>query len=389
MYKVLYLTQFGQIGGGETSLLYLIKHLSKRKFEAHVILPHKGQFYERLMSQKVKVHILNLPPYIIRTFFVPGFSPQASIKLLQLAKVVKPDLISVNHLTLSVYAGIISKYLHIPTIGTAHGNWDSHYPYQNLIYKFFINKIIANTQNTAANLQKHGIYPKKNIQTIHFGIDPHHFRPPTLQEKAKATDMLSIPQNHLVVNCVGRLDPQKDHLTFLRAAKKVIEKRNNVYFLITGSQKGDFSNTKNKYIHSLREFLKTNKDLDKHVKFLNYQKNMQNVYWATDILVSTSSSAAESFGLSLLEAASCQIPIVATKTASQNLIVKNGHNGYLTKPKDTKSIAEKINLLLTNEKLRQEFGKNGRILVSKEFTIETYANKIQFEYLKLIKSKNE
>lgn len=386
MKKILYLSQFGQVGGGETTLLYLISKLDKKKFEAHIIIPQKGQFYDRLKNLKVKIHILELPPYLIRTLFIPGTSPLALAKLLKLARRINPDLIHVNQLTLSLYAGIIAKILKIPTVGTAHGIWDSLYFFQNLIYKFFIKRIIANTPMTAQNIKKHGVYKTNNIKTICFGIDTNLFTPASLKEKIQAKNIFDIPRGYIVISNIGRLDPQKDHLTFLKCAKIILEKNRKVFFLIVGAVEGDFSKkgSKGDYISRLKNFMAAESQLSKHLKFIPYQKNMTNIYRATDIAVSTSSSPAESFGLALLEAASCGIPIVSTKNWSQQLIVKNGQTGFLVSPQDPKTIAEKILILATNSKLRKEFGENGRKHIAGNFQLQPYVTRIENVYLSLL-----
>lgn len=390
MYKILYLTQFAQVGGGETALLNLISKLDKKKFETHVVLPRKGQFYNRLKKLNVKIHILTIPPYLVRMLFVPGMSPFALTKLLKLAREINPDLIHVNHLTLSIYAGVVAKILKIPTIGTAHGIWDSLYFYQNLIYKFFINRIIANTYKTANNIKKHKFYPSKNIETIYFGIDTNLYKPPTNRQKIKAKKSLNIPPDHIVVSNVGRLDPQKDHLTFLKCANIIIQKTNMVRFLIIGSKEADFSSssTRSNYLTTLKDFIGKNRELSDYVKFIPYQENMTAIYQATDILVSTSSSQAESFGLALVEAASCTIPVVSTKTASQHQIVKNGQTGQLVKPHDPKVLAEKIFTLVNNPQLRKTFGINGRNHVIKNFQLSRYVNEVEKNYLKLLGFQN-
>lgn len=379
--KILYLTQFAQIGGGETSLLYLISKLDKRRFEAHIILPQKGQFYNRAKKLKVKIYILKLPPYLIRSLFVPGLSPPALAKLLKLTKYIKPDLIHVNHLTLSIYAGIVAKILKIPTVGTAHGVWDSFYFYQNLFYRFFIRKIIANTQKTANNIIKHRLFPQKNIKIIYFGVDTNLYKPATQVKKIKAKKAFNIPSDYLVISCVGRLDPQKDHLTFLKSALLVSHKIGKVKFLIVGSKLGDFSNRKNAYLEKIQLFLKQHPTLSKNVVFGGFIESMVGVYHATDILVSTSSSIAESFGLALAEAASCAIPIVSTKTASQQLIVKNGITGYLLPPKNPELLAEKMLKLIKDKTLRKKLGQRGRLHITKHLTIENYVKKVQDLYL--------
>lgn len=384
--KILYISQFAQVGGGETALLYLLSKLNTKKFEAHIILPQKGQFYQRLKNINVKIYILDLPPYLVRTLFIPGSSPIAIIKLLKLTRKINPDLIHINHLQLSIYAGIVANILKIPTVGTAHGVWDSLYFYQNLIYKFFLKTIIANTPETALNIRKHGFYKTNKIKTVLFGIDTNLFKPASLKEKIQAKNIFNIPNGYIVISIIGRLDPQKDHMTFLKCAKIILEKHLKVFFLIVGGVEGDFSkkDSKGNYLKGLKNFIASERQLSNHLKFTPYQEDIRNIYRATDIAVSTSSSPGESFGLALLEAASSEIPVVSTKNWSQQLIIKDGQTGYLVKPQNPKSQAEKICKLISNSRLRHKFAKNARKHAILHFQLQDYVKNIEKIYLSLI-----
>lgn len=381
--KVLYLSQFAQIGGGETSLLYLISKLDKRKFEAHIILPQKGQFYNRLKKLKAKIYIIKLPPYLIRSFFVPGLSPFALKKLFKLTKKIQPDLIHVNHLTFLLYAGVVAKVLKIPTVGTAHGVWDSFYFYQDLATSLFADNILANTPHTANFLLRRKIVKPNKVKIIPFGIDTSYFKPAAGHQKLAARKALSLPQTSFIVTIVGRLDPQKDHLTFLKTAKIVNERLPNSTFFIVGSKLGNFSGSpgqKNSYLEEIKDFLTKNPKLAAKVIFGGFIEDMPKVYWASDIVVSTSSSAAESFGLALVEAASCAIPIVSTKTASQQLIVQDGKTGFLVLPKRPDLLAQKILYLAKNPNIRKKFGQNARTHIQNNFHLKKYYLQVESLY---------
>lgn len=382
-YKILYLTQFPEIGGGETILISLIEKLDRRKFEPIVVLPKKGQLSKRLTELEIKTYFLNLPPYFIRTFFIPGADPFSIFIFFKLAKKIKPDLIHLNHLTLAIYPGITSKILNIPTVATAHGNWDTIYFYQDLITNIFVNKILVNTKPLAANLKKRKIVNPGKISQIDFGVDTQKFRPP--KSKMAAKRKFGFSKNDFIITIVGRLDPTKDHLTFLKAAKLIFENIPTAKFLIVGSKLGDFSSQKSKYYAKIKNYLKKNPQLRKSVVFTGFVENMPSVYQATDVLVSTSIS--ESFGLALAEAASCNIPIVATNSGNQNIIVKDSKNGFLVPPQNPASIAQKVSLL-KNKALRHSMGNYGRKHVIKNFEIKRCADSIEKIYLELLKNKS-
>lgn len=380
-FKILYLTYHPQIGGGETILLSLLAKLNKKKFEPIVIVTKKGQLSRKLESLKVKTYVLPLPGYLIRTLFIPGISPTGIYTFYKLCKKIKPDLIHINHLNLAIYAGISSKILKIPTVATSHGAWDSIYFFQDLISTIFVDRIMAITKEVKRALTKRNILNRKKVSVIPPGVDTNVFKP---GNKNLARKRLNLHENNLIISIVGRIDPIKDHLTFLKAAEIVGKKIKNVTFFIVGARIGDFTGNNNDYENQIKNFINSRPSLRGKIVFGGFIESMSTVYQATDVLVSSSPS--ESFGLTQAETAACEIPIVA---CNRNLIVINEFNGYLVPFNNPHALAEKIIKLLKNKRLRDRFGKNGRQHVVKNFDLDKYASKVQNTYLDLLKGNND
>ncbi|MBI2011721.1 glycosyltransferase family 4 protein [Candidatus Daviesbacteria bacterium] len=379
-YKILYLTLFPHIGGGETSLLYLINHLNRDLFEPIVILPQPGQFSRRLAQDNISIYYQYLSPYFIRYLFIPGISLIGAFNLFRIIKKIRPSLIHVNHLTLAFYAGICGKILNIPIIATAHGPWDSYIFIQDIISYLFINKIVANTEEVAKSILKRGLIKKDKVEIIPFGVDTKYFKP---GDKDQARNKLGLPKDSFVVTIVGRIDPIKDHLTFLKAADIVIKSYSNIVFYIVGSSLGDFSNKGDSYKKAIKKFLNTHMPLAERVKFAGYIDFMPSVYQASDILVST--SLFESFSLTLLEGAASGLSLIATNQGGANEVIKNGSNGYLINVGDHVLLAKLILKLAKNRSLREKFGKKSREYTLKKPSLDNYTRKIETVYLNLIK----
>ena len=377
--KILYLTFHPEIGGGETILLSLISKLDKKKFEPIVVVTKKGQLSKRLRELKIKTYILPLPGYLIRTLFIPGASPVGIYHFYKLCKKIKPDLIHINHLNLAIYAGISSKILKIPTVATSHGSWDSIYFYQDIISNYFCHSIITPTKPLKNKLLKRNLIRNDKITVIPFGVDEKIFKP---ADKEKAKKKLKIDSKKYIISTVGRIDPIKDHLSFLKAAKIVIKKYPETIFLVAGSALGNFSNN-NKYEENIKNFLKINPFLKKRVVFTGFLNDIEKIYQASDIYVCSSHS--ESFGLSLVEASMCSVPIVSTNNGNQSSIVKNNRTGFLVKPSAPLELAQKIMTLAANPSLRKSFGKNAESYTLKKFSLAGYVNSVEQNYSRLTK----
>jgi glycosyltransferase involved in cell wall biosynthesis len=68
----------------------------------------------------------------------------------------------------------------------------------------------------------------------------------------------------------------------------------------------------------------------------------------------------EGFGIVLLEAMTCSLPIIATNKGGQTDIVKDGYNGILIPPSDEKALADAITTLASDAQKRNTIGKNNK-----------------------------
>lgn len=89
----------------------------------------------------------------------------------------------------------------------------------------------------------------------------------------------------------------------------------------------------------------------------------------------------EPFGLTLLEASACGLPIVATHDGGPRDIIKNCANGILIDPTDITQISRAIKKILTDSQTWETYSKNGVIQVREHYTwkahIKTYIRKVQ------------
>jgi glycosyltransferase involved in cell wall biosynthesis len=100
----------------------------------------------------------------------------------------------------------------------------------------------------------------------------------------------------------------------------------------------------------------------------------------SDILVAPSLHEAQS--MVVLEGMACQKPVIAFDIPSMKEIILDGYNGLLVRSFDVEALAEKIESLLSDEKLRLRLGKNACEYIKKKHSWET---KIQ-EYLHIYNS---
>lgn len=97
----------------------------------------------------------------------------------------------------------------------------------------------------------------------------------------------------------------------------------------------------------------------------------------------------EPFGITLIEASSCGIPIVATNNGGPIDIIENLKNGILVDPADTKAISEAIRTILINSEQWKEFSINGIMNVRNYYTWEAHAVTYLKEIHKITESQDK
>jgi len=108
------------------------------------------------------------------------------------------------------------------------------------------------------------------------------------------------------------------------------------------------------------------------VSFLGKQDDVAGVLPIADVFIIPSET--ESFGLSALEAMSCEIPVIATNVGGLPEVIEHDHTGYLVELGDVSAMAEWIKKLLRDEELRQTMGKHARETVLEKFRQDKIVN---------------
>lgn len=156
-------------------------------------------------------------------------------------------------------------------------------------------------------------------------------------------------QNRLLLN-VGRLVPQKDQETLIRAFGKV-SMRHPCWMLKVigvGPLHGHLTN--------LVDTLK----LKDRVQIVPACKNIWDEYRCADVFIL--SSIWESLGLVTIEAMSQRLPVIGfSDCPGTNILIKNGKNGLLVNPDECRidALASAIDYLIKHKDLREEFGRAG------------------------------
>ncbi len=157
------------------------------------------------------------------------------------------------------------------------------------------------TRNTVIN--RHGISPEKVI-TVHNGVEP-----PTDASKVEVKRHL----NEKIVTFLGRITYQKGPEYFIEAAHKILQKDDNVRFVMAGS--GDLLSRMIRRVAQL--------NMGTHFHFTGFLKgdDVDRMFGLSDVYVMPSVS--EPFGISPLEAMRSSVPVIISRQSGVSEILKH------------------------------------------------------------------
>jgi glycosyltransferase involved in cell wall biosynthesis len=197
------------------------------------------------------------------------------------------------------------------------------------------------------------------IIVINNGINTNLFK---IRENEKVRNKLNIPLDKKIILFVAAdlQNKRKGAKYFFEALKNLKDKD---YIVVTIGKKYE-----NKF-----------NDLDIEIKQLGYiheKEKLSKVYSMADLFCTTSLD--EVFGLTVTEALSSGTPVVAFNVGgiTEQII---GGCGFTVKPKNIKEFAQKIEILLEDEKLNKEMSQNARKKAVNNYSVEKMVN----EYIKV------
>ncbi|MBU1164158.1 glycosyltransferase family 4 protein [Patescibacteria group bacterium] len=203
---------------------------------------------------------------------------------------------------------------------------------------------------------------KGKVDIIPNGVDLDVFTQEFSSEhKQKLKESLEIKPKEKIIITISRLVEKNAISDLIRAVKNL-----NVRLLIVGIGKLE---TKLKALS--HEIGNHNK-----VVFLGQldHKDIPQYLAISDIFIRPSIS--EGLGNSFLEAMAAKVPVIATPVGGIPDFLDERKTGLFCEVKNPSSIAEKINLLLSDENLRKEIVNNGHQLVISQYSWENIASKM-------------
>ena len=175
----------------------------------------------------------------------------------------------------------------------------------------------------------------------------------------------SINKNKIKLITVGRLNKVKGQIYALQVVNKLIKKGYSIELFVVGE--GSERGVLEKYIY--------NNNLKDYIFLLGVksQNEIVNLLRSSDLFIFTSVSlhqgkSTETQGLATVEAAACGLPVVVFDSGGVKYTLENGYTGLMSKEYDIDSMAENIELLITNSDLYEKMSQNAVFFVEDHYS---------------------
>jgi len=263
------------------------------------------------------------------------------------------------------YASLAARMAGVPVVVNSQhgrgcgGGWKSRLQFR--LSTHWTDRVIGVSRDSADQLRRLARHSSERIETICNGVDPERFdfQGSSLQPTAIA---------------VGRLSPEKDFGTLLRAAWIVIKDQPTFRLRIVGDGPE----------RPALEALARELGLGNHVEFLGERSDVPALLRESGFFVT--SSRTEGIPLTLLEAMAVGLPIVATRVGGNPEIVVDGGNGRLVPSGSPERLALAMRELLNDVDTWPAMGQLGRQLVDQHFNVRNVTKQYEDLYRELLKA---
>ncbi len=358
--KILFVIDSLRSGGKERRLVSLIKgFISFEDVDMELVVLSKTVHYKEILDSGITIHHLKRN---IRN------DSKIISKFNQILKSFKPDIVHCWDNIAAIHFAPLCMVKRIPFINSMV---TAAPPKLSYLSKRFIACALSYPfstvilSNSKAGLVSFRV-PASKGHYIHNGFDFKRIKIKTSKEEIRQKFDIHTKN---VVGMTASFNDKKDYETFVKAGELILEKNIDVTFVAIGE--GDNLITVKNSIH---------KDNLKYFKFVGIQSDVESIVNIFEIGVLATYT--EGVSNAIMEYMAFAKPVIATDGGGTKELVIDNETGFLVKQKDYKELAGKIEFLLSNPKVANIMGINGKKRIEEFFSIDRMVNETYKLYLK-------
>lgn len=226
---------------------------------------------------------------------------------------------------------------------------------------------VAISSPVCAELAAGGVQPER-IHRLPNSVDTGRFCPLPEAAKGEMRRKLGLPVAGKIAIFVGRLVTYKGLPLLVRVWREICQKHSGATLVLVGAGGLDMHNCE----AELRAYVESN-GLDGSVHFAGEVRNVHEYLQASDVFVFPSER--EAFGIALIEAMACGLPVISTPVGGVKDIFQHGQDGLVVQPGDFQQLDDALDLLITNRAPLASLGQAARRTVQERYSVETVTQK--------------
>jgi L-malate glycosyltransferase len=357
--KVLHIISGGEAGGSKNHLLTLANSMNSDEIKIIIVCLMEGELYREALDMGLDIRLLKQK--------IRGDITIVN-KLRKLCLEEDVDIINCHGGRANFLGFFLKIRYEAKYVSTIHSDYKQDYLgniFKTIIFSNinrFVLRVFDNYITVSDNFKDMLVERGFKLEKIHVVYNGMDFED-DIEEFSRGDIIMEngIMGAEHYVSMIGRFHPVKGHTVFLDACKRVLEKFQNVIFILVGD--GELKPELKKYAEDL--------GIGNKVYFAGFKKPDEYIFISDFTVVA---SYTESFPLVILESAFYEKTVVSTEVGGINKLIHNGENGYLVKPGDSEVLAEKMLTLLKDDNLSYEFGKRLYENARSNFSIENMVN---------------
>lgn len=294
----------------------------------------------------------------------------------KLTKEINPDII---HVQQAAGYGLLGTYSDKNKAFVSVYGWEVYDLVKNKLWKRIVGYVLnwykhIGSTSECMRKQIHKEYPdvKTPIVVTPFGIDMKKF-------KYHKND-----KDEIIIGTVKKMDKKYGIEYLIRAFEKSykeIEISNpeiaeKLFLELVGP---------GNQIEELQQ-LTLNLGISDRVRFIGKVPHLEVPKWLSrfDVYVASSILDSESFGVAVIEASSCERPVIVSNVGGLPEVVDNGVTGFIVPARDVDALSEKMIELIKNSELREKMGLEGKKLVKERYDWEYCVDLMEKIYTSII-----
>lgn len=346
-----------------------MKKLKESGFDVYAVIP-EDEYAHKIKEDGIKVVFYGNKRKSLNPF-------RELFTILELRKVFKKynfDIIHTFTLKPNIYGTFAGKLSGTPCIinhvtGLGYIHIENNFKAKSLkllefmLYKItfsFAKKVVFQNFDDLAALN---CLIKEDKATVikGSGVDTDYFSEKNVKQEdiSLLRQELGLADGGITVTFIARLIWHKGIREFIDSANDLSKKYKHCNFIVVGwIDRGNPVAIDNEYILKSRE--------NPQIHFIGERGDIKNILALTDIFVLP--SFREGMPRTILEAMSMSKPVVTCNVPGCRQAVRDGENGFLVPPRDSKILSARLEQLINSRGLREMMGKCGRNMVVEQFS---------------------